>query len=124
MMDHQRLARLHDLASKRHIDCPTQDEIVVKGLHDESDVVRHEAAFIIGDLERQSRLKDSARALDSLCQAAKDPSILVRHEVALALSKFNRRLQALECLLLLARDPVREVYGSANYAIAEMLFGK
>jgi HEAT repeat protein len=118
MKAHQRLARLHRIA-EQHVTVFIQDELTQALLQDQSDVVRHEAAFIIGDLNSKVRLKDSCRALDALRHAAQDRSILVRHEVALALAKFVQGA-AKECLLKLEEDRAREVADSARYALEEI----
>ena len=88
-------------------------------LRDESDVVRHEAAFILGEKAEDPRREE---ILDCLCSAAADPSILVRHEVALALAKFPSE-KSVKQLFKLARDRSDEVSGSAEYALVDMLSG-
>jgi HEAT repeat protein len=52
-----------------------------------------------------------------------DKSIIVRHEIALALVHFKSE-QTLRALVRLAKDSAVEVRDSAEYALTEMLFGK
>lgn len=57
-------------------------------LHDPDPVVRHEAAFALGELQRHGQITGS-RGEEELCLAAsKDLSVLVRHEAAEALYCF------------------------------------
>jgi len=80
-------------------------------LNDGSDVVRHEAAFLLG--EQKS-------GLHNLIEAAGDRSILVRHEVALALANFPAS-EVLNQLLLMHEDAAKEVRSSADYAIQQLM---
>lgn len=87
---------------------------------DVSDVVRHEAAFILGDRMREGALKSTGSAFKSLCVASLfDPSILVRHETALALANFKKQ-GSVRFLGFLTSDCAQEVRDSAAYAIEEL----
>ncbi len=90
-------------------------------IEDDSDVVRHEAAFILGDRMHGGTLTKPEEAFGTLCHSAElDPSILVRHEAALSLANFKTALskRILERLLF---DPAPEVQSSARYALEDML---
>jgi HEAT repeat protein len=92
---------------------------------DPSDVVRHEAAFVIGEwcerVSEQDRSDIRKEGMLALFRAAEtDKSILVRHEAALALAQF-RNAAALALLLRLTLDSASEVRSSACYAIEQML---
>lgn len=91
---------------------------LIKALRgDLSDVVRHEAAFLITQF---AYLDDTVKGL---CDAAKlDPSILVRHEACLSLAKFKTKL-AFDTLADCMADKSPEVVSSARYALEEMVFG-
>ncbi|HEV8542773.1 MAG TPA: HEAT repeat domain-containing protein [Verrucomicrobiae bacterium] len=85
---------------------------------DESDVVRHEAAFLLGQAAKD--LCDPNGVLCDFDAAAADGSILVRHEVALALANLKVE-RSIPILLRLAMDPAPEVSGSALYALVQMV---
>lgn len=119
----QRLARLQALASGE-ITIAVQQSLEASLSSDASDVVRHEAGFILGDLQKGGRLIASESALSGLCLAAEhDPSVLVRHEVALSLAKWPGEV-AVTALVKLSSDVSAEVRSSAAYAITEMLSAK
>lgn len=109
-----RLKNLHTLAQQRQYDA------LFEVLHkDESDVVRHEAAFLIGDVA-----PDAARSVFALSVAALDKSILVRHEAALALAKFTLTPESRAVLFSLMSDDSVEVRDSAKFALEELMDGK
>lgn len=119
----QRLARLQALASGE-ITIAVQESLEASLSCDASDVVRHEAAFILGDLQKAAQLIASESALLGLCRAAdNDPSVLVRHEAALSLAKWPGEA-AVKALVKLCSDVSAEVRSSAAYAITEMLSAK
>lgn len=107
----ERLKALRDL----------KDEDLINTLElDGSDVVRHEAAFILGERMKESTLTLVSVAFQALCVASLfDPSILVRHETALALANFKNN-GSLRFLNFLLTDPSQEVRDSASYAIEEL----
>lgn len=86
---------------------------------DDSDVVRHEAAFILGERKREQKLADEKAAFEALCDSCLfDKSILVRHEGALALAAFGEQAEPyLQAALI---DTVKEVRDSATYALQDM----
>lgn len=92
-----------------------QLSVVDRLLGDECDVVRHEAAFVLGDTHAEC-----VGTIEALKRAAKDKSILVRHEVALALAKCPGE-SAIDCLASLCGDSAGEVARSARFALMEML---
>ena len=100
----QRLAELRGFSETLLIHAMCQDE---------SEVVRHEAAFLLGDIQ-------STGALEALISASHDPSILVCHEVALALANFRCARSVVE-LVRLAADPSPDVSRSAVHALVEMV---
>jgi HEAT repeat protein len=91
--------------------------------NDESDVVRHEAAFLLASLKRDGRLFDDNDAVQDLIQSFSDASILVRHEIALSLAAFPCE-EAIDALLHHAADSAPEVKESIRYALVEMLQAK
>src|SRR5437667_12037382 len=91
------------------------DLVIEALLRDESEIVRHEAAFVLGETAAPDE-----EALWALLRAADDTSILVRHEVALALVMFPEEVSA-KCLVKLLKDPIAEVSRSAEYALIQML---
>jgi HEAT repeat protein len=95
-------------------------EIIVALHKDVSPNVRHEAAFILGNLRGQSRLINTDAALGALIAATKDPSILVRHEAALALAEFKCE-PSINALVGLCRDQQADVVESARHALVEMI---
>jgi len=86
---------------------------------DECDVVRHEAAFVLGDSFAQVPEMEGVLIRSAL----NDSSVLVRHEACLALAKF-KTVNALRALLECMKDAAPEVRGSAAYAVEEMMFSK
>jgi HEAT repeat protein len=110
----QRLAALNDL---------NDSDLAMALMKDESDVVRHEAAFLLGQRGKERNLEDSDLTLEWLCKGCFDKSILVRHEVALALANFKGE----KSLLFLSRlhlDQVQEVRDSAEYALHQLFSDK
>lgn len=106
-----RLKRLRELS----------DASLIQALNEDgSDVVRHEAAFILGDRMREGLLAQSVLAFKALTVASLfDPSILVRHETALALASFKQHGPQ-RILAALLTDEAQEVRDSASYAIEEL----
>lgn len=100
---------------------PKEEDALMKALlQDESDVVRHEAAFLLGHLRGENRLPSYGQVLQSLLKAANDTSILVRHEVALALANFEAE-SVMPVLLTLHLDAALEVRSSAEFALQELM---
>jgi HEAT repeat protein len=95
-----------------------QDMLFIALKEDECDIVRHEAAFIIGKIFEEGKMHSGSAALVALLGATRDPSILVRHEVALALGKFDCH-EAFGALIHLASDCSPEVQRSARFALTE-----
>ncbi len=114
----ERLARLHSICERTDRDAHAQDSLVLALTTDPCEVVRHEAAFLLGDLKRQSRLHNEKAVLTVLSKAAGDKSVLVRHEIALTLAKFCSR-SATETLRVMTSDYSHEVVESALYALEE-----
>ena len=112
-----RLAVLHKTAEG------SQDaqEIIVDALkQDLNDVVRHEAAFLLGDLKKQGKLANPAAAMRVLIvQARADSSILVKHEAALALANFPCE-ESVSFLVELCAHESKEVVSSALYALLDL----
>src|SRR5438128_1441170 len=82
---------------------------------DPSALVRHEAAFALGQLEFKS-------ALPALLEAmANDESVLVRHESAVALGSIGEET-ARSGLIDRLRDPDEDVRLSAEVALADLDF--
>lgn len=87
---------------------------------DESDVVRHEAAFILGDRKREGTLLEIESVFKALGESIlEDKSTLVRHEAALALANFDK-VESLKFLKFALCDSVTEVRESAAYAIEDL----
>jgi HEAT repeat protein len=86
--------------------------------NDRSDVVRHEAAFLLGQAAKE-KIYDLQGTLDDLDTAASDSSILVRHEAALALANFKAE-RSVSILARLVTDDAIEVRDSALYALVQM----
>jgi HEAT repeat protein len=85
---------------------------------DDNAVVRHEAAFVLSLLKDQGRIPGDA-AQQALVMAAHDKSILVRHEVALALASFPSPLTA-KLLVALTHDESEDVIASAEFALNDL----
>lgn len=120
-----RLQLLHLLAQEMEPDgkrlALASEQALIKALdNDNSQVVRHEAAFLLGDCQSRGVLNDSQNVFLELRAATKQKSILVRHEVALALGKFRGSNEAVQCLLFLYRDSALEVSESAEHALVEL----
>jgi len=88
------------------------DSIVHRLLSDSDANVRHEAAFIISEMQEQG--KAPGDALAALCIATHDRSVLVRHEVALAFGAFPRSRPAEIAIRLLCIDESEDVQSSAK----------
>jgi HEAT repeat protein len=104
---HRRLALLDDL---------TLEDLKKFLVTDECPVVRHEAAFKLGE-----RFGGNPEAAHALCEASADRSILVRHEVALALAHFPCE-QTAAVLVDMVLDPSPDVAASAQFAIVQMVY--
>lgn len=85
--------------------------------HDPDGIVRHEAAFVLGELYSRGAICGD-RAISALCHAARhDRSVVARHESAEALSVFSLPL-ATETLTALLTDPIPDVVATARIALA------
>jgi HEAT repeat protein len=84
---------------------------------DPSPLVRHEAAFAMGQLEFKSGVSSLIEAM------AKDESVLVRHESAVALGSIGDE-RARPGLMLLLEDVDEDVRLSAEVALADLDFLK
>jgi HEAT repeat protein len=88
---------------------------------DPDPVVRHEAAFTLGELRKQGRIVGS-RSGSALCGATKrENSILVLHEVAEALANFTGKA-VISALTRLRRHPNSDVRATAAISL-EILHG-
>ena len=85
--------------------------IVLK--NDLDELVRHEAAFSLGQLGFTSGIKPLCEAVD------KDPSFFVRHEAAVALGVIGSE-EARETLIRALNDKSCEVRKSAEVALANL----
>jgi HEAT repeat protein len=119
----QRMGILQRTAGEGKISEVQQNHIGRALRNDESDVVRHEAAFILSALKKQGLLHDDNIALSELIEAFSDKSILVRHEIALSLAAFPCE-EAIDALLHHSSDPAQEVKESVRFALVEMLEAK
>jgi len=82
---------------------------------DTSPLVRHEAAFALGQLEFKSAVPSLLDAME------KDPSVLVRHESAVALGSIGDE-KARMGLLTAINDTDEDVRLSAEVALADLEF--
>ena len=82
-------------------------------MEDGDDLVRHEAAFSLGQLGFTSGIKTLSYAVEN------DPSIFVRHEAAVALGVIGSEA-ARPVLVTALSDPSEEVKKSANVALANL----
>lgn len=83
---------------------------------DPDPIVRHEAAFFLGELRASYRIGDELASI-KLCEAAiSDSSIVVRHEAAEALYPFNGD-QVKQTLDRLLGDPSEDVRFTAAISI-------
>jgi len=114
----ERMKVLQNLAAKG--DFFAEEEVIRVLQQDPSDVVRHEAAFILGDWKERCPNETRSRSLEALIRACRDQSILVRHEAALSLAAWKCE-RAIETLATLCHDSAPEVRGSALHALVEML---
>ena len=88
-------------------------ETISKALKEDVELVRHEAAFSLGQLGFTSAIKPLSEAVE------KDPSIFVRHEAAVALGVIGSE-DARSTLLSALNDPSEEVKKSAIVALSNL----
>jgi deoxyhypusine monooxygenase len=88
-------------------------KIARSGLLDESGLVRHEAAFVLGSIGRD---RDD---LSALLSCLSDPSPFVRHEAALAVGQIGNP-DCVETLRKGLSDAVPEVAASCAIAITKI----
>lgn len=82
-------------------------------------VVRHEAAFVLGELYARKRIPGGV-ALKALCDVSKsDTSVVVRHEAAESLGNFDDPL-ACQTLNELMFDPNEEVVATARLSVERL----
>jgi deoxyhypusine monooxygenase len=83
--------------------------------HDENELVRHEAAFSLGQMCLSSGINPLADA------TLNDPSMFVRHEAAIALGVIGSK-EAKEALEKALNDPDKPVVESAIVALSNIEF--
>lgn len=83
--------------------------------HDENELVRHEAAFSLGQMCYSSAIGPLAEA------TLHDPSMFVRHEAAIALGVIGSK-DAKEALKKALNDPDKPVVESAIVALSNIQF--
>ena len=84
--------------------------------NDENELVRHEAAFSLGQMSYSS-------AIPPLTDATlNDPSMFVRHEAAIALGVVGSSAEAKEALEKALNDPEKPVVESAIVALSNIEF--
>ena len=83
--------------------------------HDENELVRHEAAFSLGQMCLSSGIKPLADA------TLNDPSMFVRHEAAIALGVIGSK-DAKDALEKALNDPDKPVVESAVVALSNIEF--
>jgi HEAT repeat protein len=113
---YERLKALRDLTDGQVIDALQNDQC---------DVVRHEAAFVLGERRRERPHDNSVvlreQAFDALNKASfSDPSVLVRHEAVLALTAFASNTMTHDIIEAALGDSAPEVVSSARYALEEL----
>jgi len=83
--------------------------------HDENELVRHEAAFSLGQMCLSSGIKPLAES------TLNDPSMFVRHEAAIALGVIGSK-EAKDALEKALNDPDKPVVESAVVALSNIEF--
>ncbi len=89
-------------------------------IHDKNPVVRHEAAFTLGELYTKGDIRGTG-SIDALCRGAlHDHAIVVRHEAVETLGYYPF-LQAMRTLKKCMRDPNVEVVATAKISLVRHL---
>jgi HEAT repeat protein len=87
--------------------------------HDPDPIVRHEAAFVIGELAKQERIDSECAAIALRHAALDDPSVVARHEAAESLSSFYHPT-AVKTLTELLDDPLLDIAATARIGLARL----
>lgn len=89
-------------------------------MNDDNLVVRHEAAFILGQLYKRGEIIGSIAFQTLLESVQRDASVVVRHEAAESLGWFSHP-DAIQALKEIAEDPNAEIAVTAKLGLCRLL---